>query len=333
MASVYGTKPYNSVQLGKEVTPGTSVAATTIWRGPFGSPEDTRIRKIKEEDVGYLVPAESSYDTRLGATLAMPASELTFEQLPHILEAGILTATPGVTPNFSRAYPFPTTTSRTIKCYTLEAGNTLVAADQMEIPYSFVSEFELAGKVDEAWMMSATWIGQRWVVAAMTAALSIPAVEVALFGNTKLYINDSGGTIGTTQISGKLLDFTLKCKTGIQFVPAGDGNLYPIAHKFVKPEVTFTAAYELEQDGGTSFVASERAKWVAKAGRLLRLAIVGSGATKNVNLDLFAIYDKFGSYENSDGNVSVKVEGHAGYSATDALFFTPTVINGLATLP
>ena len=127
----------------------------------------------------------------------------------------------------------------------------------------------MSGKVDEAWMMSATWIGQRWVTSALTAALSIPAVEPALFGKTSFYVDDSGGTIGTTQVTGKLLECTIKVMTGVQFVPAGDGNLYPIAHKFVKPEITFTMAYELEQDTGVSFVAAERAKWNTRAGRLM----------------------------------------------------------------
>ena len=38
-------------------------------------------------------------------------------------------------------------------------------------------------------------------------------------------------------------------------------------------------------------------------------------------------------YENGDGNISVKVEGHCSYSSTDSLFFTATVLNALATLP
>lgn len=100
----------------------------------------------------------------------------------------------------------------------------------------------------------------------------------------------------------------------------------------MKPEITFTMAYELEQDTGVSFVAVERAKWNTHAGRLIRLSVPGSGATKNLTVDMFAIYDKFGSYENSDGNVSVKVEGHCGYFlATDALFLA-TVLNGIAAL-
>ena len=122
MPSVYGTAPYNVVQLGREATPGTAVPATTIWRGPFGAPEDTRIRKIKEESVGALIPAELSYDTRLGAKLAMPATELTYEQAPHIFEAGILTATPSGAGPYVRLYDFPLTTARMPKFYTLEAG-------------------------------------------------------------------------------------------------------------------------------------------------------------------------------------------------------------------
>jgi hypothetical protein len=332
MASVYGTAPYNVVQMGREATAGTSAPATTIWRGPFGGPEDTRVRKIKEEDIGLLVSEELNYDTRLGATLTMPASELTFEQVAHLLEAGIKTATPSGAGPYTRVYDLPVSNARTIKTYTLEAGNTLVAADQMEIPYAVVSEFELSGKVDEAWMMAATWTGQRWVNAAITAALSVPAVEPALFGATRFYVDDNGGTIGTTQVSGRLLECTIKVATGIQFVPIGNGNLYPTAHKYVRPELTFTMSYELEQDGAASFVATERARWQSRAGRLIRLDVPGSSAARNFQVDMYAIYDKLGAYENSDGNVSVKVEGHCGYSAANALFWTATVINSVASM-
>lgn len=328
----YATAPYNVVQLGRETTPGTAVAATTIWRGPFGAPEDTRIRKIKEEDVGTLVAAELSYDTRLGATLAMPSTELTFEQVAHLLEAGIATVTPSGTGTYTRVYALPLSTARTIRTYTLEAGNVLVPADQMEIPYAFVSEMEFSGKVDEAWMMSATWLGQRWVTAPMTGALSVPAVEPALFGRTRFYVDNSGGAIGTTLVSGMLLEATIKIETGIQFVPIGDGNLYPIAHKYVRPRGTFTLAYELEQTGAASFVATERSRFQSNAGRLIRLDVPGSSAARNFRIDFYAIYDKFGAYENSDGNISVKVEGHFGYSSTDSLFATFTVINNIASM-
>ncbi len=243
-----------------------------------------------------------------------------------------MTATPSGAGPYTRAYSLPLSTARTIKTYTLEAGNVLAPADNMEIPYGFVSEMELSGKVDEAWMMSATWLGQQWSASTLTSALSVPAVEPALFGKTRFYVNDSGGTIGTTQISAMLLEATIKIETGIQFVPMGNGSLYPVAHKYVKPAGTFTLAYELEETTGVSFVAAERAKWQAGSGRLIRLDVPGSSASRNFRMDFYAIYDKFGAYENSDGNVSVKVEGHFGYSSTDSLFFTATVINGTASM-
>lgn len=329
MASVYGTWPYNIVQLGRESTAGTAVAATTVWRGPFGSLEDQRVEKIAEEEIGVLVPAERVYDSAIRAGIALPATELTYEQVLHVLEAGIKTVSPTGTNPYTYTYAFPTdTTTRTIKTYTIEGGNTIVTVDQMEMNYSFVEEFEFSGKADESWMMSSTWKGQKLTVATITGAISAPTVEPVLFGHTKFYVNDSGGTIGTTQVTGKLLNAQVRCKTGIMFVPSGDGNLYPSAHKFVRPEITFALAYELEQDTGASFVATERGKFTSKAARLIRLKAVSSA--KEFHLDFAAKYDKFGAYENSDGNTSVKVEGHAIYSSTDSLYFQAKVINALS---
>ncbi len=48
-----GVKALRKIQIGKETTAGTAVAATTIWRG-MGTIEDQReIRRI-DEDVGVL---------------------------------------------------------------------------------------------------------------------------------------------------------------------------------------------------------------------------------------------------------------------------------------
>jgi hypothetical protein len=287
------------------------------------------VEKIVEEEIGVLVPAERVYDAAIRAGIAFPATEITYEQVLHLLEAGIKTVSPSGSGPYTYTYAFPTdATARTIKTYTIEGGNTLVTVDQMEMNYSFVEEFEFVGKADEAWMMSSTWKGQKLTVATITGAISAPTVEPVLFGHTKFYVNDSGGTVGTTQVTGRLLSAQVRCKTGIVFVPAGDGNLYPTAHKFVRPEITFALAYELEQDTGASFVATERGKFTSKTARLIRLK--ATSGTKEFSMDFAAKYDKFGAYENTDGNTSVKVEGHVIYSATDTLYFTAKVINSLA---
>lgn len=330
----YGGYPYNLIQLGREATPGTAVAATTAWRGKFATLQDDRKQMNAEEEVGILLPTERSYDTWLGVKLALPETELTYEQWPHLLEAGVKTATPSGVGPYTRVYAFPTGASvNTIKTYTIEAGNTLVTADVKEAAYCYVEEFEISGKQGEAWKMKGGWVGQRLVASTFTASIALPAVSEAIFANTKLYIDNSGATLGTTQVLGTLMGATVRVKTGIMYVPVGDGTLYYSAHKFTRPEVNVTLTMELEQSvGGVSRVATERTAWENKSFRLVRLRCPGI-SPRTFDVDMALKWDKVGDYENSDGNTTVQLTGHAAYSATDAAFWSATVVNSLATLP
>ena len=64
-----------------------------------------------------LVQAERTYFSKHMGRLAMPSTELTFEQVGHILEAGVKTATPTGSGTYTRAYAYPTyNTVPTPKC-------------------------------------------------------------------------------------------------------------------------------------------------------------------------------------------------------------------------
>ena len=106
--------------------------------------EDTRERVIVEESIGSFITAERSYDGKLQAAWAQPSTPLTYEQVAHIFEAGIKTATPSGTGPYVRAYNYPYggTTVPTIKTYTIETGSSVVAEDQYEMEYSIVESFE-----------------------------------------------------------------------------------------------------------------------------------------------------------------------------------------------
>lgn len=321
----YGSFTYNKLQLGRESTAGTAVAATDIWRGPFGDILDDRQRQIAEENVGLLVNAERSYDTRIGAMLTMPSTELTFEQVLHILEAGIKTATPvDNTGDYTYSYPFPTgATPNAIKTYTIEAGNAYATGDVREMPYAFVEGFTLSGQEGEAWMMTANWRGQRVIESSFTGALSLQSVEEAIFNNTLLYIDASGGTIGSTQKAGVLVAASIEVDTGIRIVPVGDGNLYYTAHKFHRPSLNFTLTMELES--GNIF-KTERDAFEADSIRLLRLSCDGT-ANRNLTVDISAKYDSVPGYQDSDGNTTIQIAGHAAYSSADSLFAQFDVTN------
>lgn len=332
----YGGYTFNKVQLGRESTAGTAVAATTIWRGEFASLKDERTRVIVEEQVGQLTPAERSYDSAYLGRLTQPATPMTFEQLPHLFEAGIETVTPtDNTGNYTYGpYAFPTgTTLNTIKTYTIEAFNNIADADAREMPYSFVEQIDLAANAGEAWTMAGTWVGRKIDTSTPTSLSTLVAVQEALLPRTTLFIDATGGTIGSTQKTGVLMGATLSIRTGIIPVMVGDGNLYFSTVKFTRPEITFSLTLELEEVGGVSVVNAERVIYESDAIRLFRLNIAGSDANRSIVFDFAGKYDSVDDYQNADGNTTVKFNGHAVNSATDSLFFEASVTNLLSALP
>ena len=109
----YGVKALRRLQLGRETTAGTIVAATTVWRGE-GVIEDTLVHETPVEDIGLLPDTTRSYIPLKGAKIALAATPATFEQLPHILEMGIATVTgtsDGTGTDWVRTYTMPTSSS------------------------------------------------------------------------------------------------------------------------------------------------------------------------------------------------------------------------------
>lgn len=334
MAKSYAGWPYNVCQLGRESTAGTAVAATSIWRGAFGGFKDERKREVAEEDVGILVNTQRTYDTMYGASVTIPDTPLTFEQILHLLEASIGTVSPTGAGPYVYAYaPSLTDTPNTIKTYTLRIGNKVATADQRIIPYGTLKELKLSGKQGEAWMMGGSWQGNRVTTGSLTAALSLAAVEEAIFAKTSLYIDATGGTIGTTQKSGVLMGFELTYNPAIEYVPVGDGNLYSVAHKIGRATVGFRMTLELEQDTGVSTVNAERTFYESNTLRLIQVSIAGS-SSRTLVIKLAAKYDSVSEPEKQgEHNTTVTFEGHCDYSSADSLFFSVTVTNNLASVP
>src|SRR3990172_1851217 len=213
-----GVKLLRKLQLGREATAGTSRASNTHWRGVggLGVVEEKGEIKFPDENVGIIGGTDRSYISKLAGAISFESVEATFEQFPHILEAGVKLVGTGVAdgPGSGKiyAYPFPTTALNTIKTYTIEGGDNQ-QAEEME--YAFVDSFKLSGNPGEALMMDAQWIGRQVINTTFTGAISIPTVEEILFTKSKLYIDAVGGTLGTTLVSDTLLGFEFSVKTGI----------------------------------------------------------------------------------------------------------------------
>lgn len=313
-------------QLGREAVAGTAVAATTIWRGMATVVDMTQITWA-EEDVGQYPNQLRTYVPSEGAEISLEGV-CTYEQLPHILEMGIQTVTPsGTEAPYTYTYTFATSTATTIKTYTAEYGD---AEDAEDCEYVFCESFELSGAPDEAWQMSATCRGRQVTQGQSFASLTLPEVEEVLFNTSRLYIDDSGGTIGTSVVSSSFRSFSLSVTTGWVAVQTADGQLYFTLAKLAnEPEIVLeiTAEHDATWDS-----AGEKANWLAETIRLIQIKATGT-SSRAVTINLAGLWETFGSIEDADGNSVLTGTFRAGYSSADTLFAQIIVANTLSALP
>lgn len=327
-----GIRALRRIQLGKETTAGTSLAATAVWRG-IGTIKDTLKVTFPQEDVGILGGLDRAYIPSLGGELEFEDTEATFEQLPYILEAGIALQSPaqdGAGTLYINTYTIPTTTQGTWRTFTIEGGDD---QQEEEMEYSFVPEFTLKGKASEALMVSAKWQGRQVAPSTFTGSLALPTVEEILFSKGKLFIDAVSTFPATTQKTSTFLSMDLKAKTGLVAVPTGDGNLYFTFVKRTMPEFLLDITFEHE----TTSVA-EKAAWRAGTARSIRIDFTGSTGTgttysnKKLLIDLLGKWETFDKLGEQDGNDIVKGTMRCRYNGTAASAGRIIVVNLNSTL-
>lgn len=331
-----GIKALRKIQLGKELTSGSAVAATTKWRG-LGVLQDDQEVIFPEEDIGYISGVNRSYIASVGGSISFDSVEATFEQLPHILEAGVKLVTTGAADGSGSgkiySYIMPTTATNTLRTYTIEAGDNIQAE---EMAYSYVESFTIEGNANESLMMSAEWKGRQVVTSAFTTAATLPAVEEILFNKGKIYIDAVGGTIGSTQVSNTLISATVDVTTGIKAIATADGNLYFSFTKTTMPEVTLDVTFE-----HNSSALTEKTAWRNSTPRQIRLIFEGSDFTtagttyskKTFIIDMAGTWESFDAMEDDDGNDTISGTFRARYDSTADLFCEMVVVNALTNLP
>ena len=328
-----GIRALRKLQLGRETTAGTAVAATTVWGGPATSIEELRPITFVPQDIGRLAPGQRTYIPRLEAQYAMPETVATYEQLPHVFEASIATATPAADSTGSGylyVYALPNATASALKHYTLEAGDDQQA---YEMEYSFVQAFTLAGNTQEGVMLrNVQWRGRQKTAAAFTTSQTVPSVlDPLIFGKSKIYIDPT--TMGSTQKSGTLLGFELNVQSGIVPKWTGDGNLY--FYQLVRITPSATLDLTLEYDGTAT---AEEAAHIAQTKRLIRIQIDGSALTtagnytyKALRIDMAGKWESFRVLDEQNGNDVIT--GRLRIVDDGTNFLTLTVVNQLSTLP
>jgi hypothetical protein len=333
-----GTDWLKFVQLGQEVTSGTPVAASTIWRGGWGGLVDKRPPTVPEEKIGIIGgEASRQYSPKIWSELVLPEGEATFEQLPHILEAGVEKETPtqdGTGSGYVYQYNVPVTAQNTIRTYTIETGDDQQAE---EADYCFVRQLDLTGTAEEALKMSAQWTGREVTNTTKTPALTVPSVEDILFSNATLYLDNSGGTVGTTQVSDTLWKMALSHKTGLEAYWRVNGSKEFAFLKMGDEDIMLTLTYEHD---GNAVAEKAHYRTDPKTVRLMRLEIPGSNlatpgtySTKLFRMDMAGYYEDWGELGEQNGNSIVECKFRIKYVSADALKMVYLIVNELSALP
>lgn len=339
-----GIEKLRQLQIGQEVTPGTAVACTAVWRGQANSIVDPTELVLPNEHVGYLMQVDRGYHAMTEATYESPETEVTFEQCLYPFEAGIKTVSPtgngGTTNGYIYSYPLLSTdrgfvkvasSENPVKVLTLKGGDDQQA---YAMDFSFCEQIAMSGAINDSLKWTHNWRGRQRTKTTFDA-LSLVAVEEILFNKGKLYLDATGGTIGTTQKTATWLGFNLALETGWRAVFTGDGGMYFTFIKNIGPKLSGTLTLEYDDVAE----AMEDAK-IAGTTQLMRMLFAGSAltgtggtyTTKLLRVDSAIKIKSIAALESQDGNDTLvlnweAVQGNAGQATP-----TFTAVNTLSAM-
>ena len=315
-----GIRQLRQIQLGKEAVAGTLTTATTRWRG-LGSLTDNRIVTFPEEFIGVIGSGDRSYIAKIEGSLTMDDTDATFEQVPHLLIAGIAATTAGVQDGTGSGYVYTYniahSTAPTTVTYSIRAGDNQQAES---MAHAYVSSFNLSGNAGEALMMGAEWGGRAIANATFSAGVSVPTVETILASQCTMYLDAVSGTYGATSVTDTLLSATINFDSLMAAKWTMDGAL----------DFDFIYAGNREITGQLRFehnasAVTEKGNYRTQTPRLLRLlwtgtalTTAGTHATKKFIVDLPIKWESFDALDDLDGNSTVTANFVSRYNETVA---------------
>lgn len=216
-----GIKVATRIQIGKEGTRGSSVAAT---RKLLTKSATFRVMETLEDFEGQVSgvlgrTVLASVLVRNGTEFEI-ATDLDFEQILLFLLSGVkgsvTPTTPGSTPFPARLWTFtpPVAADPLPTTYTLQYAERDMDASPnelgLEATYAFTTAFEITGGLDQLPQLSASMVARKTSVSASTGGVALPTITTASNLRWKVTIDDAWAGLGTTQITGQVYGFSYK---------------------------------------------------------------------------------------------------------------------------
>ena len=327
----------NRVQAAIEAARGTAIAAT---RKTYAAGSGTF-----ERPLAFVNMPNGTYDARTipvkgrGAGSFSITDVATFEDLPFWLE-GMLKGS--VTPTADTGTPpaetwdfVPSAATDDLASYTLEWGDP---GNAYQIPQFLIDSWTIRGDPDNAnepaWMVEAQGPTLAWVPHAFTGSLTDRTTEIIKAAGTKIYLDDAGGTIGTTPLNGQLISWSVTGNINRHLKAFAEDEFGPAPGRSGRGDRTVDMQLVLEFFDDVEYA---HYRDTALVQRLIRLERSGTQIHDTPTTPKLLQIDGagyWGSYSlgDRDGNKTITLTLMTALDAVLGYAFKASVVNALATL-
>lgn len=325
----------NRLQAGFEASAGTAVAATRklYMRTDPVSGVSTPLLWFDDATGSYIGRRRP---TKGRTTVGFPGTDLvTFEDIHwwlYMMVEGTPAESTGTDPSVLVHTFTPDQSTDSLKSATFEWGDP---GNIYEISQVYMNSWTLRGDADNdnelGWMLEADFMGRTFDAGTFTA-LADRETEVVTARGTKLYIDDAGGTIGTTQVTGKLINWSISGTINRHTKAFAEDEQYVAQGKTGRADWTVDAQFTMEFEDDDEF-ANYRSGTPVQ--RLIRIEREGSeiatGENKALAVDLFGYWSTVATGDR-EGNKTITLGLEAGYDTTEATDARFTVTNDQAAI-
>ena len=276
-------------QIGKETTAGTTVAATRRMYFDADASKMQRDREARPHKFATAsrdnVRAFTLGNTEVGGTVELPLSA------SEIIELLLMGIKGSVTPSGTSPYVWTFTPGTSLDPATLEWND---GARGWDVGGCYVNKLTFAGSVDGENKLTAEIFALNMATATLTGSLSERVPDFIEGWETALYVDSFGGTAGSTQKTGELINWSIEIDNQLdrKYFAANtqDAGSIPIGELMVTAKLTYEAS--------SSEAASEFSNWDAATKRLVRLEfgqneVISGSDKKYVMIDIPGAWDAF----------------------------------------
>tara|TARA_R110002020_G_scaffold125307_1_gene282478 strand:+ start:42 stop:1091 length:1050 start_codon:yes stop_codon:yes gene_type:complete len=305
-----GVRALSLVQIGKESTAGTSVAAT---RRLLTKDATYRQQQLQEMFDGQLsgvlsrsvtAPVITREHSQLEISTDLDFNQILFPLLSGV-KGGVTPSTPGS--GEARLWTFlPSQTAPSVDSYTLEMviddGTT---KQEVECPFGVTTSFEITGGVDALPQISYSLDARKSVDSTYTSGIALPTMTQAFAANLRwvVNVNDTWANLGNTPMNGQVYGITWSQSAFVQptyYLQNRDALDFATTEVVTRTtDLTILTTYDT---GASNFAETEMAKKDSGTKRFIDCALQGD-AFGSPDASLQRLINLQGSFVHADDSM------------------------------